>query len=206
MLGDVKIDSKIWLRMVLLIRDLLIDPAGEVVINISEPRAIKVTYRRPDSNELERGSEWEPPLSLGNTICLASGEWNVSNRNCEAFEKLAKEGADLNQRVVVFGNVPGTGMPAWDALPQGLQDLLQGAEADLGRAAGRSFRLLRWYLALPGDHAPFRLWSFEWSPDGSCWQALPRKVPLTIASVVPTLRPIPWFAETIEKATRRQRL
>jgi hypothetical protein len=91
-------------------------------------------------------------------------------------------------------------MPAWDALPESVQSLLESAERDLGRVAMRTHRLLRWFLALEGEHNPFLVWSYSWSPDGTAWQDLPRKVPIRLASAVPTLRPSLPIKEAIEKA------
>jgi hypothetical protein len=91
--------------------------------------------------------------------------------------------------VVVFGVVPNkTGMSAWDALPGPLRDMLDGGMTELARAAGRTFRLMRWHWQLPGEPNPFRLWSFSWSADGTNWQDLPWKTPLLPASFATTLR------------------
>ena len=204
-LGDVRVDGKIRVRLQLVIRDLHVDRDGELVIGVNESRRLDVRYRRPKTHELETGAEMAPPLSLGDTMCEAAGEWPVSDRNRDALETLARENIELTERIVVFGSVGGTGMPAWDAIPEELQQLLAAIESELGNAAALTYRLLRWFLALVGDHAPFRFWSFAWSPDGSQWQGLPRGTPLRSATFVPTLQPIPVYAESIEKAIKAGR-
>lgn len=201
-LGNVTVPPKIHLRLKLFIRVLYIDKLEPLVISIKGSPDLEVQYRRPDTDELKEGEEWASPLSLGDSMCVISGQWSISDKNREALEKLARDGSgELVQQFVVFGPVAGrTGMPAWDSLPPSLQELLVSAERKLGQAAARTYRLLRWFLALTGQHNPFHVWSYSWSPDGSLWQDLPLKMPLGVAMSVPTLSPSRVLVEEIEKA------
>lgn len=206
-LGEITMTGKIVLRLKLFIRNMHVDRDESLVIRVREPREIEVRYRRPNATEIAEGSDLVPAVSLGDTVCDSTGEWEPSGRNRDALATLAKEGVgELTEEVVVFGRVEGrTGMPAWDALPPTLQEFLHSAESELARAASKTQRLLRWFLALQGEHDPFRLWSFAWSPDGKHWQDLPMKIPMRSMDFVPTLRPLQNFAEAIERAMEQGR-
>lgn len=55
-----------------------------------------------------------------------------------------------------------------------------------------------WQLA--GEHNPFRMWGFAWSPDDDGWQDLPWKVPRRGATFAQTMRPSEAREKAIAKA------
>jgi hypothetical protein len=188
-LGNVTLGDTVRLRLTLLIRGLHMEDQGPLTIPVKATRELEVQYRRPTSDELEQGADSSPPLSLGDTMCVIGGTWRVSEANREPFSNLACDGGlALTQTLVVFGAVQGTGMRAWDALPESLRNMLDVGIGELARAADRTFRLMRWHWQLPGEHNPFRMWSFSWSPDENVWQDLPWKMPLRAATVVHSIR------------------
>jgi hypothetical protein len=203
-LGSVELGDKVTLRLTLLIPGVHLKNDRDLVVVLEKDHGLEIRFRRPTPEECSVGADLEPPLSRGDTICVATGKWGISMNNREAFLQLAVNGGkELTQQIVIFGALPRSGGAAWDALPASLQDLLRGALIEMGRAARRVFRVIRWHRHLGGGHDPHRMWTFSWSPDGARWQDLPWEVPPAFASVVPTISSSEAFEKELQDALER---
>jgi hypothetical protein len=204
-LGSVELGDKVTLRLTLLIPGVHLKNDRDLVVPFKSDRQLEIRFRRPTPEEIAFDADREPPLSRGDTMCVVTGEWGISASNRDAFLALALNGGqELTQQIVILGALPQrSGGPAWDALPVSLQDLLRGVLTEMGRAARRVFRIIRWHWHLGGGHDPHRLWSFSWSPDRNRWQELPWEVPPAFATVVPTISPSESLEKELQQALER---
>jgi hypothetical protein len=61
-----------------------------LALSVRDVHVLEVRYRRPAA--IEREEEAERPLTLGDTLCEITGQWNVSDSNRGHLQKLAREG------------------------------------------------------------------------------------------------------------------